>query len=68
MLWQESQDIFGGLIDASPVNFRIPASCAETSEVNLNDRIYWHLEAKAELPGVDYVARCEVPVFKTSAI
>jgi hypothetical protein len=49
---------------AIPVSFTIPADCPETDDTNPADQISWQLEARAEVPGVNYLARFEVPVFK----
>jgi hypothetical protein len=71
MLWQEERIVTeplraraGGAI-AVPVLFAIPYEAQETSRAMSNRRIEWRLEASAEMPGVDYKSRFEVPVFKT---
>lgn len=51
-----------------PVEFDIPADCEPSSAAGSGrSYIRWMLQATAELPGVDYAPRFEVPVFRTSA-
>jgi hypothetical protein len=46
-----------------PVFFRVPADQPESMAGN--PAILWRLEATAELPGVDYQEKFEVPIFNT---
>ena len=48
-----------------PVLFQIPYNSQETNSDNPSSKILWRLEIKAKVPGVDYAAIFEVPVFKT---
>lgn len=48
-----------------PVLFHIPYDSQETNSNNPSNKILWRLEIKAKVPGVDYAASFEVPVFKT---
>jgi hypothetical protein len=71
VLWQDERlvtepmpDRAGGAI-AVPVLFAIPFEAEETSHARQNRDIEWRLEATAEMPGVDYKSRFEVPVFRT---
>jgi len=50
---------------AIPVIFKIPFDSKETNENNSNNVIIWRLKISAEVPGVDYKATFEIPVFKT---
>ncbi|RLD12306.1 MAG: hypothetical protein DRI44_01075 [Chlamydiae bacterium] len=50
---------------AIPVLFKIPFEVRETNEENPSDKIIWRLKIRAEVPGVDYSAHFEIPVFKT---
>jgi hypothetical protein len=50
---------------AIPVLFQIPYDCRPTDDENADNRIFWRLEARAKVPGLDYRARFEVPIFKT---
>jgi hypothetical protein len=51
-----------------PVEFDIPADCEPTFADRFSDsEIRWMLYATAEVPGVDYAPRFDVPVFRTSA-
>ncbi len=53
----------GGII--VPVRFAIPYEAEETVRDASGREIQWRLDVLAEMPGVDYKARFEVPVFKT---
>ena len=48
---------------AVPVAFRIPASEVPTSPEPSDPSTIWRLEVSADIPGVDYSAHFEVPVF-----
>ncbi|MBI3476701.1 MAG: hypothetical protein HY010_13295 [Acidobacteria bacterium] len=49
-----------------PVNFRIPWNAQPTETRSPGDVIVWQLEARADVPGVDYRDVFEVPVFRTA--
>jgi hypothetical protein len=49
-----------------PLGFALPYDCRPSDPVESNDRILWRLEVRADVPGVDYAARFELPVFVTS--
>jgi hypothetical protein len=51
-----------------PVHFRIPDNCPDTRECKPRNQIIWQLEASAELPGIDYNAVFEIPIFRTAPI
>ena len=48
-----------------PVDFTIPFDASPSEEHEDDDRVLWRLQVAAEVPGVDYSAQFEVPVFKT---
>jgi len=50
---------------AIPVAFRLPVDARETDDSDSADEILWRLEVEADVPGIDYRARFEVPVFRT---
>ena len=50
-----------------PVGFAIPRDATPSDPGNANDRVLWRLQVIGEVPGVDYSAAFEVPVFRTSA-
>jgi hypothetical protein len=50
-----------------PVRFAIPFDCRPSDPLASDDSIVWRLEATAEVPGVDFRARFDVPVFETPA-
>jgi len=49
------------------VEFSIPVSCRESDKRWSRDQIIWYLEVSADLPGKDYAAIFEVPVFRPRA-
>jgi len=49
------------------VRFRLPLDVLPSDDTNSNDRIVWRLQVTAAVPGVDYSATFEVPVFRTPA-
>lgn len=69
-LWEQKQQLPGSLVAGEglriPVAFAIPPDAAPTDERNARDRIRWDLEVQSPLPGVDFKARFEVPVFVTA--
>jgi hypothetical protein len=65
ILWQEEQRT-GASATGVPVAFVIPADAAPSGPVRGEDRTLWRLEVSAEVPGVDYAATFEVPVFRTA--
>ena len=65
ILWQEEHRIGASGIGV-PVAFAIPADAAPSEPVRGDDRTLWRLEVSAEVPGVDYAAGFEVPVFRTA--
>lgn len=73
VLWQDeknipAQSVMHGLTDAEiPVEFTIPPDIYETNDDNPNDRVYWQLRAKADVPGVDFDDNYELPVFRTAS-
>jgi hypothetical protein len=50
---------------AVPIAFGIPADARATTLENPTDRILWRLDVRVEIPGVDYTAEFEIPVFRT---
>lgn len=46
-----------------PVRFDIPDDALRTNDDNPRNAILWKLQATAELPGIDYHAEWEVPVY-----
>lgn len=66
-LWDASQPVRvpGGTgIFVIPISIAIPATCEESSDADPSNLIFWRLEATAKVPGVNFLARFEVPVFK----
>jgi hypothetical protein len=70
VLWQRVQELdgevhFGREGTVVPISFSIPFSCRPTDESDPDDRVVWRLSIDAALPGIDYHAVFEVPVFRT---
>lgn len=66
-IWDTSQPVRlpgGAGLFMIPVSIAIPATCEETSDADPNNLIFWRLEATAKVPGVNFLACFEVPVFK----
>jgi hypothetical protein len=63
LLWQreETVEMDGG--DAIPAAFLIPDDASPTTVIGSGNGILWRLEARARVPGMDYAAQFEVPVF-----
>ena len=73
ILWQDSRVMARELLErdptesAIPVAFGIPYDCRETDDSDSSNEIVWRLAVTAAVPGVDYEAQFDVPVFKTEA-
>jgi hypothetical protein len=74
ILWQEERRIMGeptrtaaAMETHIPVAFRLPADAEACDDSDSNNRVVWRLRLSAIVPGVDYEAQFEVPVFQTSA-
>jgi hypothetical protein len=73
LLWESSQRIGGGVAAPTPEGMRVPFSfevpldARSTDLREPNDTILWRLVATADLPGIDYKASFELPVFETAA-
>lgn len=71
ILWREEktvapEDLYPGPIGTGiPVSFHIPGDARPTDGTNSRNCVFWKLEADADVPGVDYQDRFEVPVFRT---
>jgi len=72
ILWRERQVIPKDRIEARaqgssiPFTFEIPYDAKETDRENMDNAILWYVDAAASVPGVDYGAQFEVPLFRTS--
>lgn len=70
VLWEEKQNVNSGYLTQYmggkiiPVSFNIPTHCISTNNENPQNLIIWRLRADASVPGIDYKAVFEVPVFK----
>ncbi len=73
ILWQEERRATGrqtrsaeGMVTAIPVAFDLPRDGEPCDGSNPRDMVLWRLAVSAEVPGVDYAAAFEVPVFRTA--
>lgn len=73
VLWQDEQVIGTGAAMPSPsgmripFRFAIPAECEPADYSDARNMVLWRLEVAAEVPGIDYSAQFELPVFRTAA-
>lgn len=71
-LWETEQRVSGTLAAPSPFGMRVPfafdlpADAPSSDLSNPNDLMLWQLAVAAELPGIDYKAAFELPVFVTA--
>lgn len=71
VLWDAEQSVANSMpgISDGPqrisVRFRTPIDAQQTETIDANTSILWKLTASADVPGVDFAADFEVPVFKT---
>jgi hypothetical protein len=70
-VWQDEQLVMepmrgDGEGTAIPVLFAIPFDCQETTRPGQQGYIHWRLDVAARVPGVDYNAKFDVPIFKTA--
>jgi len=69
VLWREEQTV--ALATPSyegvrvPFSFDIPADTPGMNDVNEDGAVLWRLDVSAEVPGVDYAAAFDMPVFRT---
>ena len=72
VLWQDEQTVGSGAAMPSaegmrvPVHFAIPRDAEPTDDSNPRDSILWRLEVRADVPGIDYLARFTLPVYRTN--
>lgn len=66
VLWQEEHRV-SSTAARLPVAFAIPREAVPCDPVLAGDRVFWRLDVIGDVPGVDYAATFEVPVFRTPA-
>jgi hypothetical protein len=66
LLWQDERRTRGGA-GGLPVAFAIPSDATPSDPGTSATRVLWRLDVTGDVPGVDYAAAFEVPVFRTSA-
>jgi hypothetical protein len=73
VLWQSEQSIAhtmpasAGTPQRIAVRFRTPYDAHATDETDASSKFIWKLTVDADVPGVDFTAEFEVPVFKTNS-
>lgn len=71
ILWQDERHLleetaqYDSTRSEIPVDFAIPHEASPTEERSDDDEILWRLQVSAEVPGVDFDALFEIPVFMT---
>jgi len=72
VLWQDEQTVGSGAAMPSAegmrvaVHFAIPSDAEPTDDSNPRDSVLWRLEVRANVPGIDYLARFTLPVYRTA--
>ncbi|MCU0787632.1 MAG: hypothetical protein MUC91_05485 [Verrucomicrobia bacterium] len=70
VLWEEEKTLLRDFMETEPdrtglpIFFNIPFD--QPQSLSGNPAILWRLEVNADVPGVDYAAQFEVPVFRTA--
>jgi len=65
LLWQEERRTMGGP-GGLPVAFAIPSDARPSDPGRSDNRVLWRLQVTGDVPGIDYAATFEVPVFHTT--
>jgi hypothetical protein len=71
VLWSDETTVGRGAAAVTPNGVRVPVAFAipwqsePADERNAGDRVIWRLHVQAEVPGIDYAATFELPVFRT---
>lgn len=66
--WEDEKTLSADVLHEGggiPVLFNIPYESAPTEQISASREIIWRLEVRAALPGSDFLASFDVPVFKT---
>ena len=72
VLWKGEKSVPSGAIGpgplgrAIPVEFELPPDAHSTTHQNLNDQVTWTLYVRADVPGVNYTDKFEIPVFRSA--
>jgi len=72
VLWQSEQRVSSALAAPTPIgrripiDFSIPIEQPSTDQRDQTNATLWRMEVSAELPGIDYKASFELPVFVTA--
>jgi len=67
-LWSEEQEVYAQLSESMntlnvSIYFNVPPDLPPTELIPADDRILWRINITSEVPGVDYAAQFEVPVY-----
>jgi len=67
--WEDEKVLTGDVLQGGgiPVLFNVPFDCKPATTLSSSRSIVWRLDVSAKMPGTDYAAQFEVPVFKTVA-
>lgn len=69
LLWRDETRMRGIPVDANtrlavPISFELPENQPESTAERSENRMLWQIDVSADLPGVDYEASIEIPVFQ----
>lgn len=67
-LWSEDQDVYSQLSESMKtlrvsLYFNVPPDLPPTELIPEDDRILWRIHVSCHVPGIDYAAQFEVPVY-----
>lgn len=69
VLWEESRTVPAGAmmpgaeLASLPITFAIPSAAQPTDETDVRDRKLWRIDVTAKMPGIDFAAQFEIPIF-----
>jgi hypothetical protein len=68
-LWSEEHEVYAQLSESMDtlnvsIYFDVPSDLPPTELIPADDRILWRINITSEVPGVDYAAQFEVPVYQ----
>lgn len=71
ILWQDEQTVAHGVMPSPnglrvPFRFDVPFDCKPCDLSNPSDMVLWNLHVSADVPGIDYETRFELPIFRTA--
>ncbi|MCF6225109.1 MAG: DUF3592 domain-containing protein [Xanthomonadales bacterium] len=71
ILWQTDQRIVvtdAGTYRLVPIRFQLPSDQPETNDPTGKNSVFWRMDISSDIPGIDYQASFELPVFDTGYV